>query len=100
MVEQDEMGGVCLNWGCIPSKALLRNAEVLTLFHHAKDFGISADNITADYGAAIARSNKVIATQVKGVNFLMKKNKIDVVRGHGRLVAQRPRRRLRRVRWR
>ena len=88
VVERDELGGICLNWGCIPSKALLRNAEVLSLFHHAKDFGISADNITADYGAAIARCLKVVGAQVKGVGFLMRKNKIDVVRGTARLAAR------------
>ncbi len=88
VVESEELGGICLNWGCIPSKAILRSAEVLTLFHHAKDFGISADNITADYGAAIARCRKIVDTQVKGVNYLMRKNKIDVVRGRGRLVAK------------
>ncbi len=88
VVENQELGGICLNWGCIPSKSLLRNAEVLTLFHHAKDFGISADNITADYGAAIARCNGIVDKQVKGVTFLMKKNKIDVVRGTARLAAR------------
>jgi dihydrolipoamide dehydrogenase len=88
VVESEELGGICLNWGCIPSKAILRNAEVLTLFHHAKDFGISADNITADYGAAIERCRKVIATQVRGVNYLMRKNKVDVIRGRGRLAAK------------
>ena len=88
VVERDELGGICLNWGCIPSKALLRNAEVLTLFNHAKDFGISVDNISADYGAAIKRCQGVIGTQVKGVGFLMRKNKIDVVRGTARLAAK------------
>ena len=88
VVENDSLGGICLNWGCIPSKSILRNAEVLTLFRHAKDFGISADNVTADYGAGIARSLKIVDTQVKGVNYLMRKNKIDVVHGTGRLVAK------------
>src|SRR5437868_5392359 len=88
LVERDALGGVCLNWGCIPSKALLRNAEILSLFHHAKDFGISADNVTADYAAAIARCLRIVDRQVKGVGFLMRKNQIDVVRGHGRLLAQ------------
>ena len=88
VVEEAALGGSCLNWGCIPSKSILRNAEVLTLFRHAGDFGISADNVTADYGAGIARSLKIVDTQVKGVNYLMRKNKIDVVRGTGRLVAK------------
>jgi dihydrolipoamide dehydrogenase len=88
VVESDELGGICLNWGCIPSKAALRSAEVLTLFHHAKDYGISADNITADYGAAIDRCLKIVNTQTRGVGFLMRKNKIDVVRGRGKLVGK------------
>ena len=88
VVESDELGGICLNWGCIPSKAILRSAEVLTLFQHAKDFGITVENITADYGAAIDRCNKIINTQTRGVGFLMRKNKIDVVRGRGKLVAK------------
>jgi dihydrolipoamide dehydrogenase len=88
IIESEELGGICLNWGCIPSKAILRGAEVLTLFQHAKDFGISADNITADYGVAIERSLKIVNTQTRGVGFLMRKNKIDVVRGWGKLVAK------------
>lgn len=88
VIESEELGGICLNWGCIPSKAILRSAEVLTLFKRAKDFGISADNITADYGAAITRSMKIVNTQTRGVGFLMRKNKIDVVRGWGKLVAK------------
>lgn len=86
IVERDEkLGGVCLNWGCIPSKALLRSAEVLSLFHHAKDFGITVQGVEADYGAAIDRCGTVIDRQTKGVAFLMKKNKIDVLRGTARL---------------
>jgi dihydrolipoamide dehydrogenase len=88
VVENAELGGICLNWGCIPSKAILRNAEVLSLFNHAKDFGISVENVTADYGAAIARCKKIVDTQVKGVGYLMRKNKIDVVRGTGRLAGK------------
>jgi dihydrolipoamide dehydrogenase len=88
VVESEELGGICLNWGCIPSKAVLRSAEVLTLFHHAKDYGISADNITADYGAAIDRCLKIVNTQTRGVGFLMRKNKVDVVRGRGKLAGK------------
>src|SRR6478752_5585343 len=84
IVEREGLGGVCLNWGCIPSKALLRSAEVLSLFQHSKDFGITAENIQADYGAAIDRCNSIIDRQTKGVAFLMKKNKVDVIRGTGR----------------
>lgn len=85
IVEREELGGVCLNWGCIPSKALLRSAEVLTLFQHAKDFGITVTGVEGDYGAAIDRCNKIIAGQTKGVAYLMKKNKVDVLRGNGRV---------------
>ncbi len=85
IVEREELGGVCLNWGCIPSKALLRSAEVLSLFQHAKDFGITVSGIQADYGVAIDRCNSIIERQTKGVAFLMKKNKVDVIRGTGRL---------------
>ena len=60
MVEWDEVGGICLNWGCIPSKALLRNAEVLTLFQRAEEFGISFDNLRYDFGKAISRSRTVV----------------------------------------
>ena len=72
----------------IANKAVPRSAEVLTLFHHAKDYGITADNITADYGAAIDRCLKIVNTQTRGVGFLMRKNKVDVVRGRGRLAGK------------
>ena len=87
VVESGELGGICLNWGCIPSKAILRNADVLMTIAHAKDYGITVGEVSADYGAAIDRCNKIIQTQVRGVNFLMRKNKIDVIRGRGKLVA-------------
>ncbi|MBN9387090.1 MAG: dihydrolipoyl dehydrogenase [Chloroflexi bacterium] len=85
IVEREELGGVCLNWGCIPSKALLRSAEVLSLFARSKDFGITVSGVEADYGAAIARCNDIIGRQTKGVAYLMKKNKVDVLRGTGRI---------------
>src|SRR5579875_1433376 len=75
LVERESLGGICLNWGCIPSKALLRNAEVLTLINHAKDFGITVGNVEADYAAALKRCLGVVEKQVKGVGFLMRKNK-------------------------
>lgn len=87
VVEREEMGGICLNWGCIPSKTLLRNAEVLSLINRADTFGITVGNVSADYGAGMARCKKVVATQVRGVQFLMRKNRIDVVRGSARLAA-------------
>lgn len=85
LVEMDELGGVCLNWGCIPSKALLRNAEVLTLFHRAEEFGISVDNLRYDFGKAIARSRRVVKRLTGGIRSLLRKNKVDHVRGHGYL---------------
>ncbi len=85
VVEREALGGICLNWGCIPSKALLRSAEVLSLFNHAKDFGITVGEVQADYGAAIKRCLGIVDRQVKGVGFLMRKNKIDVHSGEGRL---------------
>ncbi len=87
IVEMAEMGGVCLNWGCIPSKALLRNAEVVNLVRNAGQYGITVENPKFDMAAAIDRSRKVVETRVKGVGFLMKKNKIDVIKGTARLAA-------------
>ncbi len=85
LVEEKELGGVCLNWGCIPTKALLRNAEVIRLLGEGKSFGFQLEGIEADYGAAVARSRKVSARLVKGVALLMRKNGIEVVEGRGRL---------------
>ena len=85
VVERDEVGGICLNWGCIPSKALLRNAEVVRLFRDAATWGVKADNLSYDMGAAIDRSRVVVDRMVNGVKFLFKKNKIDMHKGLGRL---------------
>ena len=85
IVERDALGGVCLNWGCIPTKALLRTAEVYTNMKHAADFGLKADNIGFDLKAVVERSRGVSGRMEKGVGFLMKKNKIDVVMGTARL---------------
>ncbi len=82
VVEREALGGVCLNWGCIPTKALIHNAEVLETLHSAKDFGFTFDNLQVDWQAAVKRSRDVSARQNKGVNFLMRKNKIDVIEGH------------------
>jgi dihydrolipoamide dehydrogenase len=86
-VEDDRPGGVCLNWGCIPTKALLRNAEVVNLFHRAADFGITLQGFQADYAQAVKRSRGVADRMAKGVEFLFRKNKITLVRGTGRLTA-------------
>ncbi|MCS6859667.1 MAG: dihydrolipoyl dehydrogenase [Abditibacteriales bacterium] len=86
LVEKDNLGGVCLNWGCIPTKALLRSAEVLSLLRRAKEFGIAVDNVQADVGAAVERSRKIVERLVKGVQFLMQKNKVEVITGEGYLM--------------
>jgi dihydrolipoamide dehydrogenase len=85
LVERESLGGICLNWGCIPSKALLRNAEVLTLVRNAKDFGITVGEVSADYSAAMRRCKVIVEKQVKGVAFLMRKNNVAVFTGQGRL---------------
>jgi len=89
IVEKQYMGGVCLNIGCIPTKALLKNAEIAhTLQHRGKEFGFSFDNLKLDYGSAFQRSRQVSDRLVKGVGFLMKKNKIDVFDGIGTLTGK------------
>jgi dihydrolipoamide dehydrogenase len=84
-VEDDRPGGICLNWGCIPTKALLRNAEVVGLFEHAADFGIAVSGVKPDYAAAVKRSRQVADRMAKGVEFLFRKNKITLVPGRGTL---------------
>lgn len=83
LVESTFMGGICLNIGCIPSKALLRNAEIAELLQRGKEFGFKFDNLELDYSVAQKRSRQVSERLVKGVQFLMKKNKIDVFEGRG-----------------
>ena len=85
IVERDDLGGVCLNWGCIPSKAILRNAQVLNLVRNAGDFGISFRDLTFDFGEAIDRSRQVVDQLTRGVGMLMRKNSVEVVRGRGAL---------------
>src|SRR5688500_1952150 len=87
IVEKESLGGICLNWGCIPTKALLKSAQVFEYIKHAKDFGIQASG-EADFEAVIKRSRGVADKMSKGVQFLMKKNKIDVVMGFGKLVGK------------
>ncbi|MGD9047625.1 MAG: dihydrolipoyl dehydrogenase [Anaerolineae bacterium] len=83
LVEREHLGGVCLNWGCIPTKSLLRNAEVISLLGQGKEFGFSVEGFEADYGAAVDRSRKVSERLVKGVGVLMRKNQIEVIEGTG-----------------
>jgi dihydrolipoamide dehydrogenase len=86
--ESETLGGICLNWGCIPSKALLRNAEVLRLIRDSDAFGISRGEVVADFDAAITRSRQVVGKLVQGVAFLMRKNGVEVVRGRARLTSE------------
>ncbi|KCZ50768.1 dihydrolipoyl dehydrogenase [Hyphomonas pacifica] len=85
IVERESLGGICLNWGCIPTKALLRSAEVMHLAKHAKDFGLKIDKADFDLEAVVKRSRGVANQLSTGVKFLMKKNKIDVIEGTARL---------------
>ena len=87
-VEDDRPGGVCLNWGCIPTKALLRNAEVVNLLSHAADFGIRVSGFEASYAEAVQRSRRVADRMAKGVEFLFRKNKITLFPGRGTLRAK------------
>ncbi len=86
IVERESLGGVCLNWGCIPTKALIHNADVLNTLHEAADYGFTFDNLRVDFSAAVKRSRDVAGRQAKGVAFLMKKNKIDVIQGNATFV--------------
>lgn len=88
IVERENLGGVCLNWGCIPSKALLKNAEILSYIHRAEEFGLSFDNFHADYSVAVERSRKVVERNVRGVRYLLRKNNVDHLQGTGRLGGQ------------
>ncbi|HUI09137.1 MAG TPA: dihydrolipoyl dehydrogenase [Bacteroidota bacterium] len=85
VVERERLGGICLNWGCIPTKALLKNAEVLQTFRRAAEWGISVENLRFDFPSMIRRSRAVADRIVKGVEYLMKKNRIDVIPGRGRI---------------
>lgn len=88
IVEREHLGGICLNWGCIPTKALLRSAEVFHLMERAKEFGLSADKISYDLAAVVKRSRGVAAQLSGGIGHLMKKNKITVVMGQATLSAK------------
>ncbi|MDO7876320.1 dihydrolipoyl dehydrogenase [Hymenobacter sp. ASUV-10] len=87
IIERESLGGICLNWGCIPTKALLKSAQVYEYLQHAQDYGIKAEGLSFDFEAVVKRSRGVADGMSKGVTFLMKKNKIEVVMGTGKLVA-------------
>ena len=81
VIEKENPGGVCLNWGCIPTKALLKSAEVFNTFKHAQSFGLRAEGIGYNFADVIDRSRGVVDKMTKGVAFLLKKNKIDLIMG-------------------
>ena len=86
IVERENLGGICLNWGCIPTKALLKSAQVYTYMRHAADYGVGATDATPDLEAMVRRSRGVAETMSKGVAFLMQKNNIDVLKGVGKVM--------------
>ncbi len=88
VIEKENLGGICLNWGCIPTKALLKSAQVYEYMKHAADYGIHAGNISPDFKEIVKRSRAVADKMSKGVQYLMKKNKIEVIKGTGRLASQ------------
>ena len=85
VIEKESLGGVCLNWGCIPTKALLKSAQVFEYINHAEDFGISVSNANADFSKVIKRSRDVADGMSKGIAYLTKKNKVEVIYGFGKL---------------
>lgn len=85
VIEKENLGGVCLNWGCIPTKALLKSAQVFDYLKHASDYGLTVSSFDKDFNAVVARSRNVADGMSKGVQFLMKKNKIDVIDGFGKM---------------
>ena len=86
VVEKENLGGVCLNWGCIPTKALIKSSQVFEYIQHAEDYGITVKEATHDFGKVVKRSRDVADGMSKGIQFLMKKNKIDVVMGYGKVL--------------
>jgi len=87
IIEKENLGGVCLNWGCIPTKALLKSAQVFEYLKHANDYGLTVKDYDKDFDAVVKRSRNVAEGMSKGVQFLLKKNKIDVINGYGRVKA-------------
>ena len=85
VIEKENLGGVCLNWGCIPTKALLKSAQVFDYLNHAEDYGLSLQNPDKNFTKVVERSRSIADGMSKGVQFLMKKNKIDVIDGYGTL---------------
>ena len=86
VVERAELGGICLNWGCIPTKSLIKSAQVYRYMQHSADYGVVCENYKANFEAIIARSRNVAETMSKGIQFLFKKNNIEVLHGHGKVL--------------
>ena len=87
VIEREALGGVCLNWGCIPSKALLKNAEIVSYVRRADQFGLRFDNFEADYGVAVSRSRQVVDRMTRGIGYLLRKNEVAHIAGTGRIVS-------------
>src|SRR5690554_1733882 len=87
IIEKESLGGICLNWGCIPTKALLKSANVFEYIKHAEDYGIEVKDSKVKFDDVIKRSRNVAEGMSKGVQFLMKKNKIEVINGFGKVIA-------------
>ena len=85
VVEKDKLGGICLNWGCIPTKALLRASELNHIISETNDFGINVEKISIDWKKIVSRSREVSDQLSKGVDYLLKKNNVDVIFGEGRV---------------
>src|SRR5574343_433150 len=88
IIEKADLGGVCLNWGCIPTKALLKSAQVFDYINHAADYGISVKEANTDFDGMVKRSRGVAEGMSKGIAFLMKKNKIEVIKGYAKLAGR------------
>jgi len=88
IVEREHMGGICLNWGCIPTKAMLRSSEIFHLMHRASEFGLSVDKINFDLEAVVKRSRGVASKLNAGISHLLKKNKIDAFIGNASIIAK------------
>ena len=85
VIEREALGGTCLNWGCIPTKALLKNAEIVSYVRRSEEFGLKFEGFHADYSVAMARSRRVVDRNTRGVRFLLRKNNVDHIEGTGRL---------------
>ncbi|MAR65425.1 MAG: dihydrolipoyl dehydrogenase [Flammeovirgaceae bacterium] len=88
VVEKESLGGICLNWGCIPTKALLKSAQVFDYVNHSESYGININDSSIDFNSIISRSRGIADGMSKGVNFLMKKNKIDILNGFGKIISK------------